>query len=351
MRQQGRVHKMELPHKVIVGEELVDKLEEISEEISESKRVVVITGPNVYQKLKNKLPTRWREKGGVSVIFAGEATWDEARRIASIIQSRADLIVAFGGGRVIDIAKVVAITINTEFVSVPTSASHDGIASPLASLKGRNRPYSVKAKPPISVIVDVDVIRSAPRRLIASGFGDAVAKLTAVRDWKLAHLKTGEYYGEYAAKLALMGAELVIKNAEGIGAGDVECIRTLIEALISDGVAAGIAGSSRPCSGSEHLFSHALDVYSDWHALHGEQCGVGTVIMGYLHGLDHDEIRDALQAAGAPVNARDLRIPPGNLVKALVLARTIRPERYTILDEVRLDEKQALDVLRKTKVI
>ena len=35
-------------------------------------------------------------------------------------------------------------------------------------------------------------------------------------------------------------------------------VRVVVEALISAGVASCIAGSSRPCSGAEHLFSHAL---------------------------------------------------------------------------------------------
>jgi glycerol-1-phosphate dehydrogenase [NAD(P)+] len=207
------------------------------------------------------------------------------------------------------------------------------------------------ANPPVAIIVDIDVMLQAPRRLARSGLGDAISKIIAVRDWRLAHERTGEYYGEYAAQLALMAADVVKGYAEGIGRGDREGTRTLVEALISDGVAAGIAGSSRPCSGSEHLFSHSLDIHSSEHALHGEQCGVGSIIMAYLHGLDVGDIRDTLKIAGAPINAYDLGISEGNIVKALSLASMVRPERYTILNEVELDEERAREVARAVEVI
>src|SRR5256886_17639739 len=68
------------------------------------------------------------------------------------------------------------------------------------------------------------------------------------------------------------------------------------KALVSSGVAMSIAGSSRPASGSEHKFSHALDRIAKKPGLHGEQCGVGTIMMMYLHAGNWQEVRDALLA-------------------------------------------------------
>ncbi|MFQ5951700.1 MAG: iron-containing alcohol dehydrogenase, partial [Candidatus Geothermarchaeales archaeon] len=163
--------------------------------------------------------------------------------------------------------------------------------------------------------------------------------------------ETGEYFGEYAAQLVLMGADLAIRNAEGIGRTQKDSVRTLVEALISDGVAAGRAGSSRPCSGSEHLFSHALDLRSRRQALHGEQCGVGAIMLAHLHGLDDERIRAGLKAAGAPTNASELGVDREDLVEALVVASELRPERYTILNRVHLTPGEALDLARTTGVI
>ena len=85
---------------------------------------------------------------------------------------------------------------------VPTSASHDGIASPFVSVKGE-KPHSMVATAPLGVFVDVDIIKKAPKELLASGCGDLIAKITAVRDWQLGNRdKTGEYYGRYSAHLS-----------------------------------------------------------------------------------------------------------------------------------------------------
>ncbi|MCK5593069.1 iron-containing alcohol dehydrogenase, partial [Candidatus Bathyarchaeota archaeon] len=158
-------------------------------------------------------------------------------------------------------------------------------------------------------------------------------------------------YGEYAASLALMSAKLVAKNA-GIMEHRIEDgVRVLLEALISCGVAMSIAGSSRPCSGSEHLFSHALDLIASKPGLHGEQCGVGTIMMAYLYEMNWKRVKETLRKVGAPTTAAELGIEPKYIVQALVRARAIRPERYTILEEKRLDYDSAEKIAKATGVI
>jgi glycerol-1-phosphate dehydrogenase [NAD(P)+] len=130
-----------------------------------------------------------------------------------------------------------------------------------------------------------------------------------------------------------------------------EGYRTLIEALVSCGVAMSIAGSSRPCSGSEHLFSHALDMLAPGIALHGEQCGIGTIMMAKLHGLNWHSIKEHLDVIGAPTTAEELGIDPKIIVKALVRAGDIRPERYTILNNVNLNTQSAVDLAKGCGVL
>jgi glycerol-1-phosphate dehydrogenase [NAD(P)+] len=203
----------------------------------------------------------------------------------------------------------------------------------------------------MAIIADTDVIIKSAQRLTASGCGDVIAKVTAVRDWRLAHRIKDEYYGAYAASLALMSAKLVMENADLMKPSGEEGIRVLLEALISCGVAMAIAGSSRPGSGAEHMFSHALDSITPNTALHGEQCGVGTIMMAYLYGLDWKRIRDKLEKVGAPTTAKGLGVEPVYIVQALVKAREVRPERYTILHEKMLDEESARRVAETTGVI
>ena len=98
------------------------------------------------------------------------------------------------------------------------------------------------------------------------------------------------------------------------------------------------------------MFSHALDLVAPKPALHGEQCGVGAIMMAYLHGEDWEAIREALETIGAPTDARGLGIEPKYVVKALTIAHRIRPERYTVLGRG-LSRRAAERLARATQVI
>jgi glycerol-1-phosphate dehydrogenase [NAD(P)+] len=142
-----------------------------------------------------------------------------------------------------------------------------------------------------------------------------------------------------------------MKNASSIRMLSESGVRTLVEALISCGVAMSIAGTSRPCSGAEHLFSHCLTMIAPRPALHGEQCGVGTILCAYLHGVNWQLIRDVLQKIGAPTNAAELGVDSKYVVEALTKAHSIRPERYTILGDGGITREAAKRVASITGVI
>ena len=259
------------------------------------------------------------------------------------------MIVGVGGGRSVDIAKMIAFNLRRPFVSIPTSASHDGIASPFVSIRG-DKPHSVVASTPLGVFVDIDVIKKAPRKLLASGCGDLVANLIAVRDWELGRDKTGEYFGRYAANLASMSANIIMENSYVFAKKGLD-VRVVVEALISAGVASCIAGSSRPCSGAEHLFSHALDKLAPGVGLHGEKCGIGSIMMAKLQGQDWKKFAKTLKDVGAPITAKEIGLDSKTLAKALVIAQDLRPERYTILKEIKMTPKKAIELAKSTRVL
>jgi glycerol-1-phosphate dehydrogenase [NAD(P)+] len=245
-----------------------------------------------------------------------------------------------------------AFKIGRPFLSVPTSASHDGISSPFVSIRGTDKPHSIKANTPIGVVADTHLMSQAPPRLLAGGCGDLVAKITAVKDWELARDEKGEYFGSYAANLAYMSAKIILDESGKLKRRSQFSIRTIVEALISAGVAACIAGSSRPCSGSEHLFSHAVEyVAGPSYGLHGERVGLGTIMMAKLHGLDWEKIAETLENVGAPTKAMEIGLTEEHVMKALMTAQSLRPDRYTILSKVKMDKKSAHRLAKSVKVI
>ena len=343
---------MELPRKVLVGQGVIADLGRFVRELASANKVIVVTGPHVKQKLGKRVGDSLKSAGITIIWFVSEsATKDIAEQIAKqATKEKVSHIIGLGGGKSVDLSKLAAFYSNIAFVSVPTSASHDGMSSPFASMKGLDKPYSIVAKPPAGILADIDVIADAPRRLILSGCGDLVAKITAVKDWELARDDVGEYYGRYAASLAMLGAEMFIENASRWKDCSVDSVREIVEALISGGVAAGIAGSSRPCSGSEHLISHALDLIAPGKGLHGEKCGIGTILIAKLHGLEWDKISKALKSIGSPTTAEAIGIDAETMAKAVVMAATVRPERYTILSKKKLNNAEAMKLITSAGV-
>src|SRR6266851_6462419 len=347
------LHYMQLPREVIVGKNVLGRTGEVCARLGYSGMALVVSGPVTYP-LAGEPVAKSVVKAGLKVdhVIVKESTEAVVNHvIGAIKRSKASIALGFGGGKDIDVAKLASAKASIPFMSIPTAASHDGIASPYASIKGGSRPYSIRAQAPVAILTDIGVIADSPYNLLAAGCADIVAKFTAVKDWQLAHKLKNEYYGDYAAELALMSAELVTKNAKEVLKRRIGGVRTVVEALISCGVAMSIAGSSRPCSGAEHLFSHALDIIAGETSLHGERAGVGAVLTAYLQSSNWQTIKGFLKEIGAPSTAKELNVTPAQLVKALTIAHTLRPERYTILGETGVTERAAERVAKATGII
>jgi glycerol-1-phosphate dehydrogenase [NAD(P)+] len=344
---------MQLPREVIVGNGTLYRVGEISRRLGFSRSALIIAGSRTNDIAGKTVKDLLEEEGmTVDTFLVETATIEDVRMVEEKIKVvKPQIVFGVGGGTKIDVAKCSSAHQEVPFISVPTTASHDGIASPLSSIKGFEKPFSVMAQAPLAIIADTNIIMQAPWRFALSGCGDIIAKLTSVKDWELAHENKNEYYGGYAASLALMSAKLVMQNAELIKPDNEEGLRVLLEALISCGVAMSIAGSSRPCSGSEHMFAHALDVVKPNYSMHGEKCGVGTIMMAYLHKMSWERIRDTLKNLGAPTTAQELGVENEDIVKALEIAASIRPERYTILSKKNPNRKACTKIARKTQVL
>ncbi len=344
-------HTMELPRLIVIGEKNINEFGKFLRSLNNPKKVSLISGDNVRKYLQKKIENSlslakilyvWHTAKSNEIKFINQIQKD-------VKKDQSDLIIGIGGGRSVDIAKMVSFNLKKPFVSIPTAASHDGIASPFVSIQG-DKPHSIVATAPLGVFVDIDIIRKAPKRLLASGCGDLIANLIAVKDWQLGRDKVGEYYGIYSANLASMSAKILMENSKIFAKKGLDA-RIIVEALISAGVASCIAGSSRPCSGAEHLFSHALDKLAPGVGLHGEKCGIGAIMMAKLQGQDWKKIVSTLKDVGAPTTAKKIGLKPDTVAKALTIAQDLRPERYTILKEVDMTFKKAIELAKSTKVL
>jgi glycerol-1-phosphate dehydrogenase [NAD(P)+] len=273
---------------------------------------------------------------GVDAVLRGDLDGhlDQAGELAGeVVKGDISLMVGVGGGRVIDTAKLAAARTGIEFVSVPTAISHDGISSPVASLlhpESGRRSYA--ATMPAGIIVDTGTANSAPERMIRAGVGDLASNLTAALDWLLADRTGNDRYDAFSAMIAESAARPALEIDD---ISSPESKEWIAKGLLLSGLAMAAAGTSRPCSGAEHLISHSLDaMLGERAALHGEQVALGCLVSATAHGSDLIEpLRSLFERIGLPTNPGDVGSSDAEMVEAIGSAPATRPRRYTILTE------------------
>lgn len=317
--------------------------------ISSTGKVAVAVGPGQGAEIAEQV----REAVPAATIITVEEPGTLDGALALIERLRADYydaVVGIGGGRTLDVAKYAASMIGLGYVAVATNLAHDGLASPVASLVAHGRKGSFGVHIPIAVFVDIDYVVEAPREQIIGGIGDVLSNLNAVADWELAARVHGEEVDGLAAVMARSAAEAVLYRPDGIESPSF--LTTLAESLILSGLAMGVAGTSRPCSGACHEISHALDAMYDGVAGHGEQVALGALFASFLREDPvTEDLHRALVRHGLPVLPEDLGLSDDRFVAAVVEAPLTRPDRFTVLEHLDLDEtaiRERVDAYRQT---
>jgi len=353
---------MVFPREIIVGHNATSQIAELCYRVSTGNSILIVSDKKT-RKISGDEIFKILSKANYEVKqqIISSPTVGEVNSVMKFAhKNKIDLMLGVGGGSVIDVTKLAAYELSKPFISVPTSAAHDGIASPRASLKHSKGSLSKTAVSPLAILADTKIIHKAPYRMLASGCADVVSNISAVMDWELAHRLKGEEFSSHSAVLAKTAAQLLIENADDIRAFTEESVWIAVKAMIVSGVAMSVAGNTRPASGAEHMFSHMLDHLGPGIMLkgrkykkpmHGEQCGVGAIMMVNLHGGDWEKIKNALKKIGAPTTSEELGVSKKKVIEALVRAQEIRPERYTILGETGLTVDAAKKLAKTTGVI
>ena len=350
----GKGKWMQFPREVLIGHDVLQEIDTVCKQLDLGKKAIIVTGRKTRKIAGESVLEILSDSGyEINLVEVGIINRDNIESVKKRArEDKTEFMLGVGGGKIIDTGKMAAFELHVPFIAVPTIASHDGIASPRASIKDKDQgsPVSIQTHAPLAVVADTAVISSAPYRFTAAGCGDILANYTAVRDWQLADRIRNAEFSSYAAALSEMTANMIMENVNEIRKKDEKSTGTVVKALVSSGVAISIAGSSAPASGSEHKFSHALDMIAEKPALHGEQCGVGTMMMTYLYGDRWQRIREVLIKIGAPTTAKELGVKEEEIVKALTHAHEINPGRYTILGDLGLTYEAAERLALATEV-
>ena len=198
--------------------------------------------------------------------------------------------VAVGSGVVNDLTKLASGEIGIPYMVCATAASVDGYSSfgaAIRSPEGAKQTYACPA--PRAILADLDVMRTAPAWMAASGFADLMAKVPAGADWILAYELGATAWHDSSWHTVQDGLKEAIGDPEGVAAMKTEPLTRFVEGLMLGGFAMQDMQSSRPASGAEHLFSHLLEMrdhtFKGDIVPHGIQVGVFTLFMCRVYEL------------------------------------------------------------------
>lgn len=212
---------------------------------------------------------------------------NRATKIAEdLMNPNIKLLLAVGSGTIHDITRFLAHKRNIPFISVPTAASVDGFVSTVAAMTWNGLKITFPAVAPILVVADTNIYSNAPYRLTASGISDLLGKYTALADWEISHVVTGEIFCSKIYNMEIQALQEVVSSISDLR-GDVceerrqNAYESLMYGLLLSGIAMQMMGNSRPASGAEHHISHLWEmevINNHIDAYHGEKVSVGLMI-------------------------------------------------------------------------
>ncbi|GAA3654376.1 iron-containing alcohol dehydrogenase family protein [Asaccharospora irregularis] len=306
----------------------------------ESKKIMVFTSKGIYEKFKRGIDRLLNDYKRISIFYVEDSTYDIAVEVAKRISiEEYEIVIGFGGGKILDTAKYASYVSKKKYVAIPTTLSNDGVASPIAVLKtyeGKSKSFGCKS--PDGIIIDTNIIKDAPNTLLMAGIGDTVSNYTALYDWKLESKHKGIHPNDFAYLLSDTALNMLLFSREEHIRNE-NFIKQLAQSLVLSGLAMDIAGNSRPCSGSEHLFSHSLDEHYNIDAPHGLKVALGSIASCILQDRSYEPIVTFLKRYNVNILPEKLGVSKEVFVDAWLKAQDTRPDRFSVLNTLDLHEK------------
>lgn len=321
-----------------IGQGKINEVERTLREAGIFGKILYVADPYVDKLYGNIVRPQIESVGKLKEQTVDYNTISYAMQVAErIIATDIACIVTMGGGKTLDVGKYAAFISKKPILSIPTTLSHDGIVSPIAVLKRQdNKPKSLGCAMPSMIILDTKLLETCPTSLIKAGIGDTISNYMALKDWDFAVSRGKDEMNGYAYLMSRTSLDALMKTQFDQICS--EFIDVLANCLVMSGIAMDFAGSSRPVSGSEHLFSHALDYYCEKQNLHGLNVALGTIAVLKIIDEDYSEVLRYLKKFEVDINPKTMEISEDTFVYCMQHATEMRSNRYTHLHEADLNE-------------
>jgi glycerol dehydrogenase-like iron-containing ADH family enzyme len=202
------------------------------------------------------------------------------RLITSATAHRADVIIGIGGGKCLDMAKLLAHRTQLPVVTIPTSAATCAAWTALSNVYSEAGAflYDVSLpRCPDLLIADYSIIATAPQRTLVAGIGDAIAK------WYEASVSSG--HSSQTLLIAAVQQARVLRDIlfqKSLAAIETPCgeeWQEVVDAtLLLAGVIGGLGGAQCRTVAAHAVHNGLTHLPGSHHALHGEKVAYGILV-------------------------------------------------------------------------
>ncbi|MBU6196961.1 MAG: iron-containing alcohol dehydrogenase [Cyanobacteria bacterium REEB446] len=361
------MRKYDIPESVIFFDKTIDLSSKLIQILKnyQYQDPLFICGANSYRELGEEIFKQCKSiLIDSELIIAPEINKESIRNdLAQEYLKSQSPIIGIGGGKILDFAKYLSFRTGRTFISIPSNAAHDGIFSPISVIAG----FSLGSKMPEHLMISLNTLEKAPLISIQAGIGDLIANFTAINDCYIsqafkdenAEIGVREQCQE-AINLAYQGSieliDLIYASRSNDGSVaesmkpnlellySTKFLRQFIRSLVLSGMAMYYANNSSPCSGSEHMISHAIDaIYGHGvKAAHGIQVAIASYFvypqqLEVLKKINQSPERiinfeELFNLLKLPKSFQEIDISNDELNYVLALAPKTRANKFSILN-------------------
>ena len=255
-----------------------------------------------------------------------------------------DTVVGVGGGQAVDAAKYISWKRGVRLVSVPTILSVDAFVTPAAGIRRNNEVFYVGQSSPDPLIIDFEILRSAPKELNIAGVGDLLSIHTACFDWEYAYKRgKSEYpFSEEDIQKGRKILENIELNLNEIRENTDQGLMAIVEGYMTMNTICLPAGHYRIEEGSEHYIFYELEERLARPFVHGFIIGLGIYLMSRLQQNEFDKVKKIMDTVGLKYHPADLQIKKEDLTAALLNLKNFvesRPQLwFTVINDSKIDE-------------
>ena len=275
----------------------------------------IVTMDDIWKLYKNRFPKN------IDVYFVNTLEETELEKeVSKFINYK--MIIGFGGGQALDIAKYFSWKCNLKLFQFPTSISVDAVFGHRSGIRRDGNVNYIGWAIPECVFLDYEIIQSAPKIYNYSGIGDVLCFYTGVLDWQYANKQNKcEEKWSYKSELAnksLGYVEDLLLNAENIKEMNEEGINAIIRAHQWGGNSFFSSGwNPRHIEGIEHFFFYNLEYITNKKFIHGQPVCLGFILGCLLHEKLEDKFIDFFKSLDFNFRPESMNISWNDVDKTL----------------------------------